>query len=354
MAEREHIGALAVHFTAGVAAGTLLVRFHLPPYPLAAGLLPVMGTLLAVILRKGRSDLLFPVFLLCGAFAALNGSFTGPDEGIALRVCGPAEKLRGLIDGIPFPTGSTAPLLKAFLTGDRSGLSRDTVRIFRESGASHLLALSGLHIGILYMLLSRLLWPIGNSPAAKGVRYAVTLLAAGGFTLMTGASPSIVRAFLFILLNETARLTGRPRQPVRVLSTALLIQLVLSPQSIASTGFQLSYLAMTGIFLVYPHLEAWYPEGPRFDPVRKIWQAAALSISCQLFTGPLAWLRFGSFPVYFLITNLLAMPLTTLLMATGTATVALQGMGWCPPILTEVTDRLCSLLLFVLETIASL
>ncbi len=204
------------------------------------------------------------------------------------------------------------------------------------------------------MLLSRLLWPIGNSPAAKGVRYAVTLLAAGGFTLMTGASPSIVRAFLFILLNETARLTGRPRQPVRVLSTALLIQLVLSPQSIASTGFQLSYLAMTGILLVYPHLEAWYPEGPRFNPVRRIWQAAALSISCQLFTGPLAWLRFGSFPVYFLITNLLAMPLTTLLMATGTAAVTLQGMGWCPSILTEVTDRLCSLLLFVLETIASL
>ena len=74
----------------------------------------------------------------------------------------------------------------------------------------------------------------------------------------------------------------------------------------------------------------------------------------RLFTGPLAWLRFGSFPVYFLITNLLAMPLTTLLMATGTATMALQGMVWCPPILTEVTDRLCSLLLFVLETIASL
>ena len=354
MAEREHIGALAVHFTAGTAAGALLVRFHLPPESLAAGLLPVLGTLLFIVLRSGRSALLFPAFLLCGTFAALNGAIVGPDPDPARWFAGPGERLRALIDTLPFPSGSTAPLLKAFLTGDRSGLDRETVRIFRDSGASHLLALSGLHIGILYLILSKLLWPLGNSLKAKRFRYVIVLCAAGCFTLTTGASPSIVRAFLFIGINETALLTGRPRHPLRVLSTALLIQLVLSPQHIASIGFQLSYLAMAGIFLVYPRLKAWYPDGLRFDPVRKVWQAAALSISCQLFTGPLAWLRFHTFPACFLLTNLLALPLTTLLMGTAVATVALGGAGWCPAILLNVTDRLCNTLLFVLSTIASL
>ena len=354
MAERENIGALAIHFTAGVAAGTLLLRLPGNPYLLSGGVLIVLASLLLIVLKTERPVLLFPAFLLCGAFCALNGAFAGPEPALARWAAVPADRLRGFIDSLPFPSETTAPILKAFLTGDRSGLPRETVQAFRGSGASHLLALSGLHIGILYLLLSKLLWPLGNSLAAKRLRYGLTLAAAGLFTLMTGASPSIVRAFLFIVLNETALLTGRPRNPLHILSTALLIQLVLSPGSISSIGFQLSYLAMAGIFLLYPHLDAWYPAGPRFDPMRRIWQAAALSISCQVFTGPLAWYRFHTFPTYFLITNLLAMPLTTFLMGTAVATLALCGIGCHPAFLIGLTDKLCNALLFVLETIASL
>lgn len=354
MAEAGDIGALAFHFTVGVAAGALLLRLPASPYLLSGALLPLLASLLLAVLRTDRSGLLFLLFLLCGTFCALNGAFAGPEPAFTRWAAVPAERLRGFIDRIPFPSESTAPLLKAFLTGDRSGLSRETVQAFRGSGASHLLALSGLHIGILYLLLSRMLWPLGNSPVAKRFRYFLTLTAAGAFTLMTGASPSIVRAFLFIVLNETALLTGRPRNPLRLLSTALLIQLVLSPGSISSVGFQLSYLAMAGIFLLYPHLDAWYPAGLRFDPVRRIWQAAALSISCQVFTGPLAWYRFHTFPTYFLITNLLAMPLTTLLMGTAVTTLLLHGLGCCPSFLIGTTDSLCRALLFVLQTIASI
>lgn len=356
MAERENIGALAIHFTAGIAAGALLVRLPLDPYLLSGGLFLLLASLIASVLKTEKTGLLFPVFLLCGAVCFLTASFPGGSESTFLErwAAGPAERLRAFIDRIPFPSGTTAPLLKAFLTGDRSGLSRETVQVFRESGASHLLALSGLHMGILYILLSRLLWPLGNSLKARRFRYILTLAAAGFFTLMTGASPSIVRAFLFIFLNETARLTGRPRKPLRTLSSALLIQLILTPTVITSVGFQLSYLAMAGIFLLYPHLEGWYPQGPRIDPMRKVWQAAALSISCQAFTGPLAWYRFRTFPTYFLLTNLLAMPLTSLLMGTAVATIALRGIGLCPGFLVQATDALCSGLLWILGIIASM
>ena len=356
MAERENIGALAVHFTAGVAAGTLILHFSASPYFFTGGLLILLASLTASVLRTERPALLFPTFLALGAFCALADAFPGAETATFLerRASALGARLRDFIDSIPFPSEGTAPLLKALLTGDRSKLSRDTVRVFRESGGAHLLALSGLHIGILYLFLSRLLWPLGNSPAARLVRYVLTVLTAGLFTLVTGASPSIVRAFLFIFLNETARLSNRPKNALQVLSTALLIQLVLNPSAIASVGFQLSYLAMAGIFLLYPRLEAWWPKGPRIDPLRKVWQAAVLSISCQAFTGPLAWYRFHTFPTYFLITNLLAMPVTTLLMGAAVTTLLLRGIGCCPAFLIQITDALCRVLIRLLEITSSM
>ena len=356
MAERKNIEALAVHFTAGVAAGALVLRLPVSPYFLAGGLLILLASLTASVLRTGRPPLLFPTFFLLGIFCALTDAFPGADTATFLERWASTlgGRLRDFIDSIPFPSEGTAPLLKALLTGDRSELSRDTVRVFRESGGAHLLALSGLHIGILYLFLSRLLWPLGNSLRARGIRYVLTVLAAAIFTLVTGASPSIVRAFLFIFINETARLSGRPRNALRVLSTALLVQLVLNPSAITSVGFQLSYLAMAGIFLLYPRLEAWWPKGPRIDPLRKVWQAAALSISCQAFTGPLAWYRFHTFPTYFLITNLFAMPVTTLLMGSAVTTLALRSLGCCPAFLIQVTDTLCGVLTRILQIISSM
>ena len=356
MAERERIGALAIHFTAGVAAGALLLRLPTSPYLLSGGLLLTLASLVAAVLMTEQQRLLFPTFLLLGAFCFLADAFPGPDtenflERWALTL---GRRMRAFIDSTPFPSEGTAPLLKAFLTGDRSGLSRETVQVFRASGGSHLLALSGLHIGILYLFLSKLLWPLGNSPLARWIRYLLTVFAAGLFTLMTGASPSILRAFLFIVINETAKLSGRPRKALQVLSAALLMQLVLDPSAITSVGFQLSYLAMAGIFLLYPKLEAWYPKGLRIDPVRKVWQAAALSISCQVFTGPLAWLRFRTFPTYFLLTNLLAMPLTTLLMGSAVTTLALRGLNLCPDFLLQLTDALCSALVWILQIISTM
>ena len=79
-----------------------------------------------------------------------------------------------------------------------------------------------------------------------------------------------------------------------------------------------------------------------------------MAISCQLFTAPLAWVLFGTFPKYFLLTNLLAMPLTTAFMVLSVATVLLTAAGWCPSALIQATDALCQLLLTVLEIIAGM
>lgn len=359
MVEARGIETLSVSFTAGVILGTLFSSgsFVLPCALLLLVSLPCFfREKLARLPGVQSLAVLVLTFLLLGLFCAWNA--LQPGVGLHIRVQEWAQtavvRLRTLIDTLPFRDPGTPALLKALLTGDRSGLSRETVAAFRASGASHVLALSGLHIGIIYLIFDRLTRVLGRSPAARHIRFWLIVLGAGFFTLMTGAGASIVRAFFFIVINETLRLFGRPRKAVRVLCLALLVQLVLDPAAIREVGFQLSYLAMAGIFLLYPVLEAWYPPSASWDPFRKIWTMAALSISCQLFTGPLAWLRFHSFPKYFLLTNLLAIPLTTALMAVAVTTVALGGLGCCPDLLITATDGLCRLLVWVLEIIASM
>ena len=151
------------------------------------------------------------------------------------------------------------------------------------------------------------------------------------------------------------------------LCIAATVQLALDPMAISSVAFQLSYLAMIGIVSIAPRLEAWYPAAPaeghsgqgrpsivrillRLDPFRRIWKAASLAISCQLTTAPLVWLRFGNFPHYFLLTNLLAMPVCELLLPVAILTLVLGS----PALMVRATDFLSGLLLEILQIISGL
>ena len=347
MAEGKSIEALTGVFTLGVIAGTFVSAW-------AAWASPILIVPLVLLAsRRASTPLLLLTFLTLGIFVSSTVlPFPERESALERLALESACKLKALIQSIPFRADGTAPLLTALLTGDRSGLSREVVQVFRGSGASHILALSGLHMGILYVIFDKLTLPLGKSPSARKTRAALIIAAAGWFTLATGASPSIVRAFLFICLGEFCALAGRPRKLSRVLCIALLVQLTINPAVIRSLGFQLSYLAMGGIALVYPVLEKWYPEGGKFNPLRKIWQMAALSISCQLFTAPVVWQKFGTLPGHFLLTNLMAIPIVTALMGFAVTTIVLSAMGWCPEFLITITDGLSRLLIWVLEIIS--
>ena len=325
---------------------------------------PRLGRLMRLGRLSGRRIFFAGIFIVTGIFCSLNYHIASgiPEYGSGIVSTAAAKAvghLRATIDAIPYPSETTGPLVKALLTGDKSDLTKEITGIFRDSGASHILALSGLHLGVLYLLLTRLTSPLGNSPKARKSRCSLIIVAALFYSIMTGATPSIIRAFLFITINETARLLGRKREPVRVLLAALTVQLALKPDVISSVGFQLSYMAMAGIFLLYPTLERIYPAPSgsrlsRFNPFRKIWNAAMLSISCQIFTGPIAWHYFHTFPKYFILTNLVALPLTSAIMTLSVATIALSFFGICPEPLVILNDHAMQALVFCLEIISGL
>ena len=398
MTETADIKPLALAFTFGAASGLLLSRISMhAAYISSATSLLVALTLTVITSADRRQAEILLLFLTAGVFCAATSTLTslGAVAGKPL-FAGLAADFRSMISSIPFPHEGTVPLVNALLTGDRSSLDSSVMNSFRDSGASHILALSGLHLGIIYGILLKVTSIFGKHPMVKAVRSLIIISLCGIYTLATGASPSLVRAFLFILVNETARLTHRSNNPLRVYCAALFIQTAINPQVISSTGFQLSYLAMAGIFLLYPALKKWYPqeeaagdmliekgagrtESDGLEGVminkgccrasrcwtswmktivsaapRKIWDAAALTISCQVFTGPLAWWKFGTFPKYFLLTNLLSLPLTSAVMLLSVSTSVLFAIGICPDFLISLTDSSASLLLFIMKVISSM
>lgn len=352
-------------------------------------------SLCGLLLRKRLSlgdgavrTLLILSLCSCGALSGASALAFIPD-----MTCGAIEehaiefglRMQNIIDSIPFSSARTNALLKALLTGERSTLSPELTEAFRDSGASHIFALSGLHLGIIYGIFSKALFFMGNSVAGRRMRSAVIVILCGFYTLATGAGPSIVRAFIFILLGEAARMTGRLHSLRQLLMASLLIQVIIDPLSVRSVSFQLSYAAMAGIAFIYPWLRDFWPSGKaeknggrdsryggrsRGDTsgdgemtlggralvrsMRWVWNSTALSISCQLATGPLAYLYFGTFPQHFLLTNLISLPLTGFIIPCALACLGLSGLGCCPAFMVSVTEWLVSLLTWSLEVIASM
>lgn len=365
--ERDFVG-IVMSFTIGIVISTVASTSFTTPSSAAF----LMSTAcLAVLMHPKHNDLssnalwaLINILFIClgffisdtGRFAPLHcnplaGSLSGYAESVA-------EKLKILIENIPFRETETNSLVCAFITGDRSGLSPEILGAFRRSGASHILALSGLHLGIIYGILKGILSFAGNGRTAKVMRAAAVVSICGFYTLATGAGASTTRAFLFIILNETASLTGRYRSTGSILWAALFIQLFFKPESISDVGFQLSYAAMAGIAYIFPHMKNLWPEAKNSGIVNKglrwIWVSAAMSIACQITTGPLAWIYFGTFPKYFLLTNLISLPLIGIIIPASLMTLGLHACGICPDFIIGGTEWLILGLARCLEIIAGL
>lgn len=352
------IRSAAVPLAAAVAAGEALTGRLSPRLALIFASLSLMAAALLLYASIRRSSHLrwMMVFAFLGLFCSLSHSLFPPSvqnaTGLAYRAF---EAFKTLINSIPFHRAGTGALAKALLTGDRSSLDRATILAFRGSGASHILALSGLHLGIIYTLVSRVLSLAGNSPAMRRIRSAIVIALSLFYTMMTGAGPSIVRAFIYICLSELCALDpSRRKDPVRILAASLTLQLCLNPSIISSLGFQLSYLAMTGVSTIYPRLRAWWREAEGYPIMHKIWNGAALSIACQAFTAPLVWIRFRTFPSYFLITNIIVLPLSSVFISVSLFTAALSALGICPQALILLSDALAGAMCFLMETISSM
>lgn len=198
-------------------------------------------------------------------------------------------------------------LAKALLLGQRDELDGDQRTSFVRSGTIHVLAVSGMHVGLIYAVLGVLLGWLGETERARWARGIVILLSLWAYAGLTGGSPSVLRASLMFSLFTLANMASQRTDHLNSLFAAALILLLVDPTMLWSISFQLSFLAVLGIILFYRPLKVlWLP---RQKLLRGMWSLAVVSLSAQLLTTPVSLLLFKAFPVWFLPANIVVVTL---------------------------------------------
>ncbi|MFK8037766.1 MAG: ComEC/Rec2 family competence protein [Crocinitomicaceae bacterium] len=240
-------------------------------------------------------------------------------------------------------------LAKALLLGEKEFLDKDTLKSFSSAGAMHVLAVSGLHVGIIMFVLQFFLKPIRR---IRNGAILYTLLVLSGvwmYALITGLSPSVTRAaimFSFIIIG--ARLQRQNTIYQSILVSAFII-LLIDPFSLFKVGFQLSYLAVLGIVYIQPKLyKSIYTKNKLID---YLWQITSVSIAAQLATFPLGLYYFHQFPNLFLISNIIVIPVAGVILAIGFLFFITHSLQLFRIIFETILNTLFSLLNICVEYI---
>jgi len=203
-------------------------------------------------------------------------------------------------------------IAEALLIGYREDLDRDLVAAYSNTGVVHIIAISGLHIAMIYALILFLFKPLQRIRGIKYVQPIVILWVIWVFTLLAGAVPSILRSavmFSFIVLGENF---GRRINIYNNLAASAFTILILNPYSLWDVGFQLSYAAVLGIVVFSKYIFNWV--GLQNKLLKYLWQLNAVTISAQIFTLPIILYSFHQFPLFFLFSNMLVVPLSGLIL----------------------------------------
>ena len=230
-------------------------------------------------------------------------------------------------------------IIQALLLGQRNEISSETYDDYKNAGAVHILAVSGLHIGILLLMLQFLLRPFERLPGGKTIKLIFIVGLLWGFALLAGLSPSVVRAVTMFSFVAYALYLNRPGNTFNILALSMFfILLTIDPLLLFQVGFQMSYAAVFAIVWMYPLLEKlWHPKN---KITRYFWQLLSVSIAAQLGVLPISLFYFHQFPGLFFISNLLIVPALGLILGMGILVILLAIFNHLPDILVTVYDTL--------------
>lgn len=214
-------------------------------------------------------------------------------------------------------------LLSALLFGDKTDLSATTKRQFATAGVMHLLAVSGLHLGIVMLFARWIFGGLKRLPYGHKLMWICVLLVIWVFAIVTGASASVLRAATLFSFLIIGRLMGRNTSSMNSLFASMWLLLLINPFFAFQVGFQLSYLAVFYILWLMPKWNKVY----RFKNLyyQSAWQITGVSLVAQWGTAPISLFYFHSFPSYFLLTNLVLLPMMSLLMIYGFLSVLITS-----------------------------
>ncbi|MCB7481517.1 ComEC/Rec2 family competence protein [Christiangramia sediminis] len=241
-------------------------------------------------------------------------------------------------------------IFQALILGQRREISNTLYKNYAAAGAIHILAISGLHIGILLIILNFLFRALDRIKYGKLIKAIILILLLWSFAVLTGLSASVVRAvtmFSFIAIGLQLK---RKTSALNSLFLSLFILLLINPHYIFQVGFQLSYLAVFSIIVFQPLISGLFQS--KIKPVDYLWKLSSVSIAAQIGVIPLSLYYFHQFPGLFLLTNLIILPFLGLLLAYGIIVILLAAINSLPPFIAELFDLILRLMNGFIEWIA--
>ncbi|MBI2270573.1 MAG: ComEC family competence protein [Bacteroidetes bacterium] len=230
----------------------------------------------------------------------------------------------------------------ALILGYSDKLDPGIISAYAGTGTLHVLSVSGLHVGLVYVVFNFLLRFIERFKQGKIIKGISIIMLLWAYAALTGFSPAVLRAatmFSFVVLGRSI---NRDTNIYNTLAVSCFVLLLFDPFLIFDVGFQLSYLAVAGIIFLQPliynwwHTTKWLPD--------QVWKIISVSIAAQLATLPLCFFYFHQFPNYFLFSNLIVIPLSTLVIYNGILVFVLSNIPWLGTALSKLLNYLLAFL----------
>ena len=244
-------------------------------------------------------------------------------------------------------------LVHSLCLGHKDNLKESDSASFAKSVTMHILAVSGLHVGMIYIILTILFSFAGLFQKYKRTRTFLILICLWVYAFVTGLGASVIRASLMFTIIEIGRtvLHSKSNGFNSIFASAYL-QLLIFPLQIMDVGFQLSYLAVLGILFFYPKIEPLL--NPPHAILKKMWQLSCISISATIGTLPLTFYYFHTFPVWFILSNICLVPLGMLCLISILVSLSLCQLPFLGVLLIGFTTWILRLLLKLVHVFSEL
>ena len=229
-------------------------------------------------------------------------------------------------------------LINALFLGQRQEIDTEIYQNYSNAGAVHILAISGLHIGIVLLIFQTLLKPLERFKKGSLIKTLIIVLLLWSFAFIAGLSASVTRAVTMFTVFAVALNLKRPHNVYNTLAISVFLILLFKPRFLFDVGFQLSYLAVLGIVSVQPMLFRLMKR-PKSWVVNKYWETLTVTLAAQFGILPLSLFYFHKFPLLFLLSNLVIIPLLGILLGFGLLVIFLSTLSILPEFIASVFGK---------------
>lgn len=266
-----------------------------------------------------------------------------------------AQKLQHLFSDIFAQNGLQGDeyaIITAILLGNDETMEPELKAQYASAGVSHILCVSGMHVGIIFMILNFLLKPLGGSKQTRAIKAVLLLLCIWVYACITGLAPSVQRAASMFTFVTFGNLLNRNANIFHSLFASLFLLLLINPLLIFEIGFEMSYLAVFGIVILQKPIVSVYK--PKTKIGNYFWELISVSTAAQLATFPLSIYYFGQFPNYFLLANMSVIMLSFVVVVTGVVILATSFVSVIAQFVGTILTYEIKLMNFLIQSIDSL